>query len=80
MSFTEIQLYSILKNKLGEQEAEQLASFIKQEVKEEVNNKKDIFLTKEDKIDLMKSIYLVGLVQFIAIVGSVIGILNFMLK
>lgn len=38
------------------------------------------FLTKDDKVDLMRTIYLVGLVQFLAIVGSVLAIDTFMLK
>ncbi len=48
-------------------------------------SKKEILATKEDishvkqdlahvKADLMKSIYIVGLVQFLAIVGSVLAI------
>ncbi len=41
---------------------------------------KDVFLTKDDKVDIMRSIYIVGVVQFVAIVGSVIAILSFMLK
>ncbi len=43
-----------------------------------------VFSTKQDlyevKSDLTKSIYIVGLVQFIAIIASVIGIITFMLK
>lgn len=43
--------------------------------------------TKEDlvkeiasaKADLTRQIYIVGLIQFIAVVGSVIGIISFML-
>ena len=42
--------------------------------------KVDLFLTKDDKVDLMRSIYVVGLVQFLAIVGSVVVIVNFMSK
>ncbi|KIA90877.1 hypothetical protein OC25_24155 [Pedobacter kyungheensis] len=91
MSVTEIQLFQILKLKLGEKEAEELVSFVKDEVKAEFENKREILATKEDiantkeyilqvKSELSKSIYLVGLVQFLAIVGAVIGIINFMLK
>ena len=32
------------------------------------------------KSDVLKTIYIVSLVQFLAIVGSVIGILSFMLR
>lgn len=84
MSVSEIQLYQILKNKLGEKEAEELVSFVKAEVKSEYDNKREILATKEDlaniRADLMKSIYIVGLIQFLAIVGSVLAIFNFMLK
>ena len=34
---------------------------------------KGYFLTKEDKVDITRSIYFVGLLQFLAIVGSVVG-------
>ena len=80
MSVSEIQLFNILKNKLGENEAQTLVEYVKSQVYAELENKKDVFLTKEDKVDIMRSIYFVGLVQFLAIVGSVIGIMNFMHK
>jgi len=80
MSISEIQLYNALKTKLGDAEAQQLVDFVKSEVTSEFNNRKDTFLIKEDKIDIMRSIYIVGIVQFLAIVGSVLAILNFMLK
>ena len=91
MSVTEIQLFQILKSKLGEKEAEELVSYVKTEVKAEFDNRKeliaskeDIYLLKEDianvKAELMKSIYVVGLIQFLAIIGSVLAIMNFMIK
>ncbi|MCX2431174.1 MULTISPECIES: hypothetical protein [unclassified Pedobacter] len=91
MSVTEIQLFQLLKAKLGEQEAEQLVSFVKEEVRSEFDNKRETLATKEDiantkeyilqvKSELSKFIYLVGLIQFLAIVGAVIGFINFMMK
>ncbi|RBQ08829.1 hypothetical protein [Pedobacter miscanthi] len=80
MSVTEIQLFQILKAKLGEQEAEQLVSFVKAEVKSEFDNKREVLATKEDISNMQKTIYVVGLIQFLAIIGSVIGIVNFMIK
>lgn len=91
MSVSEIQLYNILRNKLGEKEAQTLVSFVKKEVKAEFVNKKemlagkeDIYLLKEDlvkmKAELLRTVYVVGLVQFLAIIGSVLLIVNFMLK
>ncbi len=80
MKFSERRLYNVLKTKLGDSEAQQLVDFVRAEVSTEFNNRKDTFLTKEDKMDLMRSIYIVGIVQFLAIVGSVLAIMNFMLK
>ncbi len=62
------------------QKFKQLLDDIKPEVKSEFDNRKDTFLTKDDNIDIMRSIYIVGVVQFLAIVGSVIMIMNFMFR
>lgn len=78
MRVSEIQLYNALKTKLGDNEAQQLIDIVKSKVTPEFNNRKDSFLPKEDKIDIMRSIYIVGVVQFLAIVGSVLAIMNFM--
>ncbi len=51
----------------------------------------ELFLTQTDKIDLIdriqsveksiiKTVYVVGLVQFLAIVASVLAIINFIIK
>ncbi len=50
------------------------------EVKTEFENKREILATKEDLANLHKSIYIVGLIQFLAIVGSVLAIVSFMVK
>ena len=60
MSVTEIQPFQILKAKLGEQEAEQLVSFVKAEVKSEFDNKREVLATKEDIASIQKTIYVVG--------------------
>lgn len=91
MSVSEIQLYNILKNKLGEKEAQTLVSFVEKQVKAEFETKKEILATKEDiyllkqemakiKAELLRTVYIVGLAQFLAIVGAVLLIVNFMLK
>ena len=80
MGISEIQLYNALKTKLGDTEAQQLVDFVKSEVTSEFDNRKETFLNKEDKVDIMRSIYFVGIVQFLAIIGSVLAILNFMLN
>ena len=95
MSVSEIQLYQLLKSKIGETEAEQLVSFVKGEVESQFLNKQNGLAIKGDldreishlredmmnmKAELLKSVYVVGLIQFLAIVGSVVTIANFMLK
>ena len=95
MTISDIQLYQLLKNKLGEKEAEQLVSFVKGEVDSQFLNKQDVLVTTRDldreisrlredmiimKAELLKTIYVVGLIQFLAIVGSLVTIANFMLK
>jgi len=60
MGISNITLYDILRKKLGEQESYELVEFIHSEVKAEMeevksnlDTKTNIFLTKEDKIDLI---------------------------
>jgi hypothetical protein len=80
MSVSEIQLFNILKTKIGEIEAQSLVEFVKAQIEDGIESKKDVFLTKDDKVDIMRSIYLVGIVQFLAIIGSIIAIFSFMHK
>ena len=55
------------------------------------NANKELFLTQKDKVELIysiqsveksvvKTIYAAGLIQFLAIMGSILAIMNFMLK
>jgi len=84
MTVSEIQLYQILRNKLGDKGAEELVSFVRSEIRTEFDNRKEILATKEDlyhvKMGLMRSIYVVGLIQFLAITGSVLAIINFIVR
>jgi hypothetical protein len=89
MVITDIQLYNSLREKLGNEQAQELVGFIREEIKTEFMGRKDAFLVKEDKtdimicmkqdkVDIMRTIYVVGLVQFLAIVGAILAIINFM--
>lgn len=69
MSTAELQVYEILKNKLGEHEAAMLIEYIDQKSEEKVNQKKDIFLTKDDKVDLIKWMVGFWIAQMAAIIG-----------
>ncbi len=48
MQVAEIELYEILKTKLGEKEAKTLVEYIEAKVGKELEEKKDILATKED--------------------------------
>jgi hypothetical protein len=56
MSITEIQLYNALKKKLGEEESSLLVEFVKAEVRSELDSKTNVFLIKEDKLDIINLI------------------------
>ena len=56
MTISEIQLYDLLRPKLGDSEARQLLHHIEQISEEKIAAKKDVFLTKDDKVDLVKEI------------------------
>lgn len=63
MGISDLTLYNNLRKKLGEQESHELVEFIHSEVKAEMETvksnldiKTNVFLTKEDKIDLIDRI------------------------
>ncbi|MBI4930270.1 MAG: hypothetical protein HY841_05875 [Bacteroidetes bacterium] len=53
MSSIELELYELLKVKLGEKEAKTLVTFIEAEVKEEIEKEKKNLLSHEDKEKLL---------------------------
>lgn len=80
MSTLELKVYEMFKTRFSEQEASMVIEYFEAKTEEKIQQKKEVFLVKEDKIELIRTIYIVGLVQFLAIVGSVLLIANFMLK
>ena len=69
MSALELKAYEILKNKLGEQEASTILEFIEEKSEQKINQKKDIFLTKDDKVDLIRWMVGFWIAQMAAIIG-----------
>jgi hypothetical protein len=69
MSALELSVYEIFKSKLGEAEAKQVIEFIDFKSEEKVAQKKDVFLTKDDKIDLIKWMVGFWLTQTAMIIG-----------
>lgn len=56
MSSLELKAYEIFKSKLGEQEAEVIMDFLEKKSDEKIQQKKDVLLTKDDKVDLVSKI------------------------
>jgi hypothetical protein len=56
MSSLELKAYEIFKSKLGEHEAEVIMDFLDKKTDDKVQQKRDIFLTKDDKVDLVSKI------------------------
>ena len=54
MMVSEITLFNALKEKLGEQTAQTVVEGIKNSVKAEFEYKKDILLTKQDKVEIIE--------------------------
>lgn len=70
MTITNYQLVKILRDRLGEEQAESLVSFVEEKVKEEVESKKDILATKQDlaetKVDVIKWMFIFWIGQMAA--------------
>ena len=69
MSTLELKAYEIFKSKLGEKEAETLIEYFDTKVDDKLKSKSDIFLTKDDKVDLIKWMVGFWIAQMAAIVG-----------
>ncbi|MFN8276077.1 MAG: hypothetical protein U0T84_01215 [Chitinophagales bacterium] len=77
MTTAQWKAYELLKRQFKDEEALILVTFQEEKMEQTVNQWKQIFLTKEDKVDLMRTIYLVGAGQLLAIVGAVLAIAHF---
>ena len=79
MSFLELEVYEIFKNRFSEKEAAKVIEFFKSKSEEKITQKKDVFMTKDDKVEVAriestKSELIKW--SFIFWVGSVITILG----
>jgi len=59
MKVSEIQLFNILKERLGESEAQTLVEYVDHRVETEFDIKKDVLATKEDVYAVKEDIYAV---------------------
>lgn len=56
MSSLELEIYEIFKNRFSEKEAAKLIEYFEAKAEEKINQRKDIFMTKDDKIELVTRI------------------------
>ena len=80
MSSLELEVCEIFKNRFSEKEAAKVIEFFKSKSEEKIMQKKDVFMTKDDKVELVARIESTKseLIKwsFIFWVGSVITILG----
>jgi uncharacterized phage infection (PIP) family protein YhgE len=64
--------------------AQTVIEYIEKKTEEKLKQKEEIFLTKDDKVDIIasmyKAVYTANIIQFLAIIGSMIAIFHFMLS
>lgn len=90
-----LEVYKIFEKLAGESQAKIMVEYFENAdtsaIDKAIHSKIEHLATKEElgeirkelaetKSELIKTIYIVGLVQFLAIIGSVLAIVNFMLK
>ena len=80
MRVAEIELYEILKPKIGEKEARTLVEYIETKVDRKLEEKKDVLATKEDianlRADIIKWMFLLWIGQL----ASLLAILQIFFK
>ncbi|WP_304064312.1 hypothetical protein [Pedobacter glucosidilyticus] len=80
MSVSEIQLYQILKAKIGDKEAEELVSCVKSEVNKEFETKKDTLAIKVDlanmKSEIIKWMFILWIGQITITLGIIFAFIN----
>ena len=69
MSALELEVYEILKSKFSDAEAAKVITYFEEKAEEKINQKKDVFLTKDDKVDLIKWMVGFWIAQMAAIIG-----------
>ncbi|MBI5050648.1 MAG: hypothetical protein HZC11_07235 [Nitrospirae bacterium] len=73
MQVAEIELYEILKSKLGEKEAKSLVEYIETKVEKKLDEKQDILATKADlanvKADIIKWMFLFWIGQLASLIA-----------
>ena len=77
MSALELQVYELFKKRFSEEEAKTVIQYFESKAEEKTRQKKDLFLTKDDKVDLIDRINKSKVETIVWIVGT--GVVQFML-
>lgn len=56
MSALELEVYEIFKNRFTEKEAAKVIEYFEAKAEEKIKQKKDVFMTKDDKVELISRI------------------------
>ncbi len=76
IAISDIQLYDLIKSKLGEREAQSLVSFVKQEIQAELAAKGEVLVTKEDlanaKAEMIKWMFIFWISQVVTTFGFIL--------
>jgi len=75
MQVSEIQLFQMLREKIGEKEAQSLVEFVETKIEKEFDSKKDTLATKEDlanmRSDVIKWMFIFWVGQLAAMIAIV---------
>jgi hypothetical protein len=78
MSALELQVYELFKKRFSEEEAKIVIQYFEQKSEQKIQEKKDLFLIKDDKVDLIDRINKAKVETIIWIVA--VGIVQFLLS
>jgi hypothetical protein len=87
MSSLELEVYEIFKNRFTEKEAAKVIAYFEAKAEEKISQKKDIFMTKDDKIemisriessktDTIKWMFIFWIGQLVAVAGILFALIN----
>jgi hypothetical protein len=72
MSAIELQVYELFKKRFSEEEAKIVITYFEAKTEEKIQQKKEIFLTKDDKVDLIDRINKSKVETIVWIVGTAV--------
>lgn len=71
---TQITLFKVFKEKFGEDQAQVIVAVIEDTIDNKIEGKKDVLLTKDDKVDLIRWMVGLWLTTFVSLAVMIIGL------